>query len=89
MTLPLIHAINVMDFKNKNWLINTVKNHNKDKKRVKEAIKKVKEAGGFDFAKKKMEDYRLSALNILNTFPINPYRKSLELMLNYVIERKV
>ena len=32
MTLPLIHALNVMERSDKKWLINTVKNHNKDKK---------------------------------------------------------
>ena len=42
MTLPLIHALNVMERSDKKWLINTVKNHNKDKKRVRQAIKKSK-----------------------------------------------
>ena len=53
MTLPMIHALNVMDSSDRKWLINTVKNHNKNKKRIREAIKKIKVAGGLDFAKKK------------------------------------
>ena len=32
MTLPMIHALNVMDSSDRKWLINTVKNHNKNKK---------------------------------------------------------
>jgi octaprenyl-diphosphate synthase len=89
MTLPMIHALNVMEPSERKWLINTVKNHNKDKKRVKEAIKKIKIVGGLNFAEKKMECYRVKALEILKDLPESPYRKSLELMVNYVIERPV
>ena len=53
MTLPMIHALNVMEPSERKWLINTVKNHNKDKKRVKEAIKKIKIVGGLNIAEKK------------------------------------
>ena len=89
MTLPMIHALNVLKDSDKKWLIKTVKNHNKDKVRVKKAIKMVKEAGGLDFAIKKMENYRSEAIKILKTFPSNIYRDSLELMVDYVIERKI
>ena len=87
MTLPMIYALSVMDRSDKKWLINTVKNHNKDKKRVHEAIKKIKVVGGLEFAQKKMESFRDRAIKLLKTFPRNTYRDSLELMVNYVIER--
>ena len=89
MTLPMIHALSVMEPSERKWLINTVKNHNKDKKRVKEAIKKIKIVGGLNFAEKKMESYRVKALEILKDLPESPYRRSLELMVNYVIERDI
>ena len=89
MTLPMIYALNVMEPSERKWLINTVKNHNKNKKRVKEAIKKIKIVGGLDFAEKKMEGYRAKALEILKDLPDSPYRKSLEIMVNYVIERTI
>tara|TARA_B100001057_G_scaffold496189_1_gene597016 strand:- start:44 stop:1021 length:978 start_codon:yes stop_codon:yes gene_type:complete len=89
MTLPMIHALNVMDRSNKKWLINTVKNHNKDKKRVREAIQRIKEVGGLEFAEEKMEYFRVRAIEILKTSPKNTYRDSLELMVNYVIERTI
>ena len=38
MTLPLIYVINNCSSKEKSWLINSIKNYNKDKKRVKEVI---------------------------------------------------
>ena len=88
MTLPLIYTINNVSSKEKKWLINSVKNHNTDKKRVKEVIQLVKDTGGLDYAQKRMENFRTEALDILMTFPKNPYRDSLELMVNYVITRK-
>ena len=42
MTLPLIHVLNNCTSKEKSWLINSIKNYNKDKKRVKEVIEFVK-----------------------------------------------
>lgn len=44
MTLPLIYALNNCTDKERKWLINSVKNHNKDSKRVKEIIAFVKAA---------------------------------------------
>ena len=55
MTLPLIHTLNTVSTPEKNWLIQSVKHHNRDKKRVKEVIKRVKAAGGLSYAEKKME----------------------------------
>jgi octaprenyl-diphosphate synthase len=88
MTLPLIHTLNVVSAKERNWLINSVKNHNMDKKRVKEVIAFVKEHGGLDYATKQMKIYQQEALELLQKYPASPYKESLELMVNYVIERK-
>lgn len=88
MTLPLIHTLNTVSTPEKNWLIQSVKHHNRDKKRVKEVIKRVKAAGGLSYAEKKMEEYRQKALAILLEFPKDDYRDALELMVNYVISRK-
>jgi len=88
MTLPLIHVLNNCSTKEKNWLINSIKNHNRDKKRVKEVIAFVKENGGLEYAVTKMKAYQTEALKILRQYPESEYRASLELMVNYVIERK-
>ncbi|WP_299557045.1 polyprenyl synthetase family protein [Seonamhaeicola sp.] len=88
MTLPLIYALNNADKKDKNWLINSVKNHNKDKKRVKEVIAFVKNNGGLEYAIAKMKAFQEEALEILKTYPDSEYKESLELMVNYVIDRK-
>ena len=88
MTLPLIYVLNQASKQEKKWLINSIKNHNKDRKRVKEVINFVKEKGGLDYAVSKMKQFQTEALVILQNYPESQYRNSLELMVNYVIERK-
>lgn len=88
MTLPLIYALNNCSSKEKSWVINSVKNHNKDKKRVKEVIQFVKEKNGLVYAEKKMVQFQQEALQLLQGFPESAYKNSLVLMVNYVIERK-
>lgn len=89
MTLPLIYTLNNCSSKEKKWLMNSVKNHNKNKKRVKEVITFVKEKGGIEYTTAKMKDYQSKALEILETYPNSTYKDSLLTMVNYVIERKI
>jgi octaprenyl-diphosphate synthase len=89
MTLPLIFTLNKVSESEKKWLINSVKNHNKDKKVIKMVIKKVKDIGGVEYAVSKMNYYRDEALGVLFSFPKNKYRDSLELLSNYVVQRKI
>ncbi len=89
MTLPLIYTLNHCSKKEKKWLINSVKNHNKDKKRVKEVIAFVRQNNGIDYTIKKMKEYQQSALQILKDYPESPYKDSLITMVNYVIEREI
>ena len=89
MTLPLIHTLNTCTSEEKSWLINSIKKHNKDKKRVKEVIDFVKENGGIEYTTNKMYDYKNRALAILENYPESPYKSSLIMMIDYVVERKV
>jgi len=88
MTLPLIHVLNNCSRKDRDWLISSIKNHNKDTKRVKEVIAFVKTNGGLDYAVTKMKQFQEEALQLLQNYPDSPYKNSLELMVNYVIDRK-
>src|SRR5690606_7511337 len=88
MTLPLIYVLNQVSKKDKNWLINSIKNHNKDVKRVKEVIDFVKNNGGLDYAANKMKQFQDDALKLLANYPDSDYKKSLILMVDYVIDRK-
>jgi len=89
MTLPLIYALNNCSISERKWLLNSIKKHNKDKKRVKEVIAFVKEKGGIEYTTIKMEEYKLKAMGILDTYPPSEYKDSLLTMVNYVIERKI
>ncbi|MDP5157328.1 MAG: polyprenyl synthetase family protein [Flaviramulus sp.] len=88
MTLPLIYTLNQASKKDKKWLINSIKNHNKDKKRVKEVIAFVKRNGGLDYAISKMKAFQDEALLLLESYPKSDFKNSLVLMVNYVIDRK-
>ncbi len=88
MTLPLIYTLNNCSEQDKRWLINSVKNHNKNMARVKEVIAFVKQNGGLEYAEQKMKAFQQEALQLLDTYPPSEYKDSLELMVNYVIDRK-
>lgn len=88
MTLPLIHTLQIADEKDKKYYFNTIKRYNNDQKRVKELINFVKSSGGLDYAIKVMKDFQQKAKDILNEFPDSEPKKSLLIMLDYVIERK-
>ena len=89
MTLPLIYTLNTCSSEEKSWLINSIKKHNKDKKRVKEVIAFVKEHGGIEYTITKMGEYKSKAIAILDNYPDNEYKSSLLKMINYVVDRKI
>jgi octaprenyl-diphosphate synthase len=89
MTLPLIYALNQASQKDRKWLINSVKNYNKDRRRVREVIEYVKASGGLEYAEKRMLEFRDQALSILEPYPPSAYKESLQLMVNYVVDRKI
>ncbi|MAD96133.1 MAG: polyprenyl synthetase [Flavobacteriaceae bacterium] len=89
MTLPLIYTLNHCSRKERAWLINSIKKHNKDKKRVKEIIAFVKENGGIEYTQQKMHEYKDKAVAILEKYPDSEYKKSLFTMIDYVVERKI
>lgn len=89
MTLPLIYVLNNCSPKEKSWLINSIKNHNKDKKRIKEVIAFVKTHNGLVYAEQKMREFQQEALQLLDAYPNSDYKEALILMVNYVIERKI
>jgi octaprenyl-diphosphate synthase len=88
MTLPLIHTLQKSSKSDRKHLVNIVKRHNTDKAKVKELMDFVINAGGIDYACKKMEEFRDKALNILSTFPANDARNSLQELVHYTINRK-
>jgi len=88
MTLPLIYTLNNVDKKIKNGIINTVKNDHKNVKKVSDLIELVKNTGGLKYASEIMKNYQKEALTILSEFPDSNAKNSLELLVDYVINRK-
>ncbi|WOC51108.1 polyprenyl synthetase [Bergeyella porcorum] len=87
MTLPLIYTLKNSSEKDYKYYFDTIKRYNNQPKRVKELIDFVKQSGGLDYAIGVMKDFQQKAKDILNEFPDSEAKKSLHLMLDYVIER--
>ena len=88
MTLPLIYTLNTIEKQKKNYIINIIKNHHKNDVKVAEVIALVKESGGLEYAKKRMYEYHNTALDLLKQFNENQAKKSLILLLDYVVNRQ-
>ncbi|MDC0231091.1 polyprenyl synthetase family protein [Aureispira] len=88
MTLPLIHALNNSSRKQRNYIVNIVKNENTNPKKIKEVTEFVMHSPGIEYARKMMYQYRQEAFDLLKTFPLSPCRESMEDLISYVTERK-
>ena len=88
MTLPLIYVLNQASDRDKRWIIDSVKRHHKDKKRVKEVIAFVKDNGGLEYAIRQMNRYRDAALGLLVNYPESIFKTALVDLVNYVVDRK-
>jgi len=88
LTLPVIYAINNSSKSKKKWLINSIKNHNKNSKVIKEVIDYVKAVGGLEYSNNKLNLIHQSALNDLKELDESVYKESLIKLINYVIERE-
>ncbi|WP_431199705.1 polyprenyl synthetase family protein [Mucilaginibacter sp. P25] len=71
----------------KKRVINLVKNHNEDPKKIAEIIKFVKDIGGLQYAETQMKKYQEEAFEILNTFPDSDSHRGLEQLVRFTTER--
>jgi octaprenyl-diphosphate synthase len=88
LTLPLIAVLRDCSPKEKRWVLKSLKKHNKDKDRVQELIKFVKDKGGIEYTREKMFEYKAKADTILMTFPDSKVKDAMIALVNYTIERK-
>ena len=87
MTLPLIYALNHATWSEKRNIINLVKNHSENPKKVTEVIDFVKKSGGIQYTNQVMKSFVEEANAILLTFPDSTFRKSLHDLVQFSIER--
>lgn len=88
MTLPLIYTLNTVDKKTKKELINIVKRHNENPKKVRRAIELVIENGGIDHAYQIMIKIKDEALELLQPIPDSPSKNALIKLVEYTVSRE-
>ena len=88
LTLPLIYTLNNTDKATRRKIIYIVKNNNQDKKKVQWVIDTVEKTGGIEYAKGKMNAFKVEALDLLHQFPESEVRQGLEDMVLFVTDRK-
>ncbi|MFA5574552.1 MAG: polyprenyl synthetase family protein [Brumimicrobium sp.] len=88
MTLPLIYTLNKVDKKTRAELINIVKRHHENPEKVRRAIHIVIENGGIEYAHKAMMKLKDEALSLLKEIPDSQSKKSLELLVEYTVNRE-
>lgn len=85
ITLPLIYSIQKSTKKEKEWILNSIKNYNENKRD--QIIAYVKKYRGIEYATKKMILFRNNALKILEYYPDGEIKKTLKIMINFIIDR--
>ena len=88
MTLPLIYALQQCDKGTRRKIINTIKRHHSNPKKVKEVIAFVKESGGIAYATEKMYAYQAKAIEMISDIPDSSVKLALHRLIDYVIDRK-
>jgi octaprenyl-diphosphate synthase len=89
LTLPIIYTLNNANSSTKSYIINAIKNHSQNKKRIEEVIKYVNEHDGIAYTKKAMQQYRSDALQILDEIAGKSNTSQLNALVDYVIDRKI
>jgi len=88
MTLPLIYVLNTAPVDVKKTLINIVKNHNENPKKVKEAVDLVIKHGGIEYTHAKMLEYKGKALELLADIPNSEAKNAILGLVEYTTNRK-
>jgi len=88
MTLPIIYALNHVEEDKKRKLMDILKNHNDNSKKINEAIEIVINAGGIHYAEKIMLDFANKALALIQDLPKTEAKKSIEALVDYTMKRE-
>lgn len=88
MTLPLIHLLKQSGRSQKRWIIRTIRARRQDPARVEELIRLIRDSGGLDYARGRMQEHTLQALSVIEQLPDCPARTSLRELIHFTTERK-
>lgn len=87
ITLPMIYALQKASPSDRKKMMGIFKNHSDDSDRIQWMIKRIIELGGLSYAENKMKEYHHRSLEFLQHFPESEARNSMQLLINYTIER--
>ncbi len=88
LTLTLIYALNKATKKEKRDVIYIIKNQNENQKKVAEVIQFVIRYDGMNYAKEKMNEYKMLALKSINEFKDSEYKSSIIKLIEYTVARE-
>lgn len=87
MTLPLIHVLEKQSPHKKRQILSTIKRHHKKEKKIAPIVQFVKDNGGLDYSREKMEEYRDKAISILEEYPESEAREGLKELVLFTTSR--
>jgi octaprenyl-diphosphate synthase len=87
ITLPLINALDQTSTSQRRHILSIVKRQKKTKAEINEVIRFVSDSGGLDYAELKMNQYRDTALAILDSYPDSDIKESLKAFVSYTTSR--
>jgi len=87
LTLPIIHALNHADKKEKESVIRIIKKKKHNRKKVQQILAFVQKHNSLQYAHDTMMELKEKAIQILHKYPENEARLGLETLLNYTVNR--
>lgn len=87
LTLPLIHSLSKVSKSEQSDILKLVRSSKKNPKAVEKVVAFVKQNGGLEYTAIKMQEFKNKALEQLALYPDSEYRKSLEMLTEYIVER--
>jgi octaprenyl-diphosphate synthase len=87
LTLPVIHMLNNLPAAERRKYMGIIRNHHDKHDKVNSLIEAVNQSGGIEYARKKMDEYKDKALDILAGFPESEARTALEKLVIYTTLR--
>jgi octaprenyl-diphosphate synthase len=88
MTLPLIYALSNSPGSEKSRIRRIIRRKTKKSEDINTVYSFIEKYGGFEYAEKRMFEYRDSAIEILDGFPDNTSREALRELVNFTVMRK-
>lgn len=88
MTLPLIHVLNKATWAERRRVINIIRRHNTNKKKVAWVIDYVQKNGGISYSEEVMNRFLDEAMALLDEFPDSPSKTSMRDLVEFTVERE-